>query len=380
MIQSIKNEGKIYLLTPFFWPVSGDVEDYQYNIARILKESKKNFEVQTPDVWPDGKKIDRPSEDSYKGIPIRRLKSLLNLTWFVKLWFPKFNEDVGVIHCCGGYRHPHMFVAFLRKKKAKFFLFASYPLHPSKNIFLNLLRWSIDKTVGRYIISHSDCCFAETELERKWLEMKGAKRVVLLPNSLPETAFEKRDCKRFRQRYGIKGKMIFSLGRQVPIKNFEEIINILPELPEATLVIGGAETKYTQVCRRLAKKLGVENRVIWTGFLNSQEKKDAYAACDVFVLSSFYESRGLVVLEASAQGKPTITTSAGGLPEVVPDKFCLYEQGNKRELVEKISKLLNDKRFANALGQKAREKARKYTFEVMKRDYLKTLKGASKEN
>ncbi len=371
-------KSKIAVLATFFWPVSGDVEDYPYNITRILKETKQDFIVLTPNVWPDGSKIKRPLNDSFREMPIKRFPVYANITWFTKLWFPRFDEGTKIIHSCGGYRHPHMFTAFFRRGNAKFLLSPFYPMHPRENPLLKLAVWLIDSTLGRYTISHSACCFAETRQEAGWLRQMGAKKVVILPNSLPREAFERGEGKRFRKRYKIKGKMLFSLGRQVPIKNFEEIISVMPNL-NATLVIGGEETGYTKECKELAKNLGVEKKVIWTGFMNSKQKREAYSACDVYVCSSIRESLGTSVIEAMAQGKPVIATNSGGLPEVVPDKFCMYRQGSKNELKRKILAIFNDKALSRKLSQKGRKKAENYRFRKMKKIYFTVINQLSQE-
>ena len=363
-------KAKIAVLATFFWPVSGDVHDYPYNIARMLKEAKQDFEVLTPNVWPDGRKI-KSMEEKHNGILIKRFPVYAGITWFTKLWFPEF-ENVSIIHCCGGYRHPHMFIAFLKRGKAKFMLSPFFPMHPRKKPLIKLAVWVIDNTIGKYVISHSDCCFAETKQEAKWLKKLGARKVVMLPNSLPDEAFKRGNAAAFRKKYGIKGKMLFSLGRQVPIKNFEEIISIMPKL-DATLVIGGEKTQYTEKCNKLAEKLGMERNIIWPGFMNQQQKTDAYSACDIYLCSSIRESLGTTVLEAMAQSKPVIATNAGGIPEVVPDKFCLYKQGNKKELLEKISKLLEDKKLASKIAEKGKRKALQFRFEITKKTYLKTI-------
>ncbi|MFH1249406.1 MAG: glycosyltransferase family 4 protein [archaeon] len=368
----MKIDKKIAVLATFFWPVSGDVKDYPYNIARALKEEKVKFIIQTPNIWPDGKKIDRPTDDEYKGIKIKRLPVYSNLTWFVKLWFPKV-KDYDIIHSCGGYRHPDMLIAFLNKKKgSKFLLSPFYPMHP-RNKFVNFLVWLFDMTIGKSLIINCDCCFAETKQEAKWLKKMGAKKIVLLPNSLPKESFQKGDGKKFRKKYGINGKIIFTLGRHVPIKNFEGIIRIMPQI-DATLVIGGEETSYTAKCKQIAKEMKVENKVMWAGFMNSAQKRDAYSACDVYICSSIRESLGTSVIEAMAQKKPVISTNSGGLPEIIPDRFCLYDLKNKEELLKKIRIILKDEKFALELGKKGYKKARGFTFEKMKRTYLEALK------
>lgn len=371
MTQAKGRKSKIAVLATFFWPVSGDVQDYPTNIARILHEAGYNFSVLTPATWPDGRKI-KLNEEIYRGVHIKRFPVYASITWFTKLWFPGFGKDTEIVHCCGGYRHPHMFIAFLRRGAAKFLLSPFYPVHPKKNPLIKIAIWLIDITIGKYVISHSACCFAETRQESNWLKKMGAKKVVLLPNSLPEEAFKNGRENDFRKKYNIKGKTLFALGRHVPIKNFEEIISVMPYL-DATLVIGGEHTKYTKKCKKLAKKLNVERKIIWPGFMNGEQKRNAYAACDVFVCSSIRESLGTVVIEAMAQGRPVIATNAGGLPEVVPDKFCLYRLGNKEELRKKITALLENKKLSSEIGRKGYKKAQQFRFEEMREIYLKAL-------
>jgi glycosyltransferase involved in cell wall biosynthesis len=79
-----------------------------------------------------------------------------------------------------------------------------------------------------------------------------------------------------------------------------------------------------------------------------------------------------------AQGKPVLATNTGGLPEVVPDEFCLYERGNKDELLRKINRILTNKKLALSLVKKGREKAKKYAFKEIKGKYIKVLKDLTK--
>ena len=107
--------------------------------------------------------------------------------------------------------------------------------------------------------------------------------------------------------------------------------------------------------------------------MDSKQKRDAYSACDIYVCSSIRESLGTSVLEAMAQGKPVIGTNAGGLPEVVPDKSCLYRLGNRDELRKKITVLLENKKLSSKIGRKGHKKAQQFRFEEMRGIYLKAL-------
>ena len=361
---------KACVLAAFFYPVSGDVQDYPMNIAAILKESQHSVVVYTPDVYPDGRRV-KNKGDNYRGIPIKRFHSYFNISWFSKFWFPKPLNKFDFIHLTGGYRHWHMFYAYLTKGKAKFLISPFYPMHPRKFPF-NLLTKIIDYSVGRYILSRADVCFAETNEEAKWLKSLNAKKVVILPNSLLEEIFEKGNANKFKKKFNIKNKMILNIGRHVPIKNFEELIDVCKDL-DVAVVIGGQETDYTKKVKKFIKRKNIKN-VIFPGFMNLKMKRDAYAACDLFVLTSYRESLGTVLLEAMAQGKPVIGTNGGGIPNIVPSQSCLYRSGDKETLKLKIKRILRDKKVADELSKRSISKAKEFTYEKMKEKYLDILK------
>jgi glycosyltransferase involved in cell wall biosynthesis len=72
---------------------------------------------------------------------------------------------------------------------------------------------------------------------------------------------------------------------------------------------------------RLTADLGVNDNVVFLGMLSRDEVHRAMQACDAFVLSSHYETFGIVLIEALACGKPVVATRCGG-PE------CIVHDGN----------------------------------------------------
>jgi mannosylfructose-phosphate synthase len=127
-----------------------------------------------------------------------------------------------------------------------------------------------------------------------------------------------------RRRLGFEGKVVLSLGRLARNKGYDLLIRAFAEVvsrePEARLVlaIGGerlapAEQQLLVSCQALARELGVEEWVSFTGFVPDEELAELYRAADVFVLSSRYEPFGMTAVEAMACGTPTVVTTHGGL-------------------------------------------------------------------
>ncbi|MDP4039284.1 MAG: glycosyltransferase family 4 protein [Candidatus Pacearchaeota archaeon] len=361
---------KVNIVALFFWPVKPLV--YPYNMAKALKEHGHEIEVSTMNEDADREIIKRPIIDSFEGIKIRRSKVYFAFTEFLRLWFPKISKDNDIIHCCGGYRHFHTFWAYLKKGNAKFVISPFFPMHPRKNPIKKFYISLIDKTIGRYLISHSDLCLAETKVEAVWLRSLGAKKVEIIPNMLDNDLYKLPKHSNFKKKYKIKGKMVLNISNHTPIKNFEDMIRAAQYI-DATFVFGGKETAYTEKIKKLAKELNVDKKIIWTGFMDKKEKINALADCDLFVLPSTRESLGMSLIEAMAQEKPVISTNRGGIPEVVPDKFCLYEPGDYKTFSSKINEILNNKTLAFKIAKKGRENAKNYLFKNVAEKYTKIM-------
>jgi glycosyltransferase involved in cell wall biosynthesis len=76
------------------------------------------------------------------------------------------------------------------------------------------------------------------------------------------------------------------------------------------IVAGSDEFGHLKEVAALVHKLNLENLVIFSGPLYGQEKRNAFAAADVFILPSYSEGSPMVVLDALAAGVPVITTQA----------------------------------------------------------------------
>ncbi|GAI95781.1 unnamed protein product, partial [marine sediment metagenome] len=155
---------------------------------------------------------------------------------------------------------------------------------------------------------------------------------------------------------------------------------VLEQQPDVTFVIVGGEKAKGGIreLEELAQRLGIRDRVIFTGFRH--DALHVMAGFDIFVLPSLWEGFGIVLLEAMALGKPVIGTSVGGIPEVVDDKVdgFLVEPYNPAQLAARIVELLRDEALRNSMGQKGMHKVRgKFSIQEMvkrvEQVYLSTI-------
>ena len=89
-----------------------------------------------------------------------------------------------------------------------------------------------------------------------------------------------------------------------------------------------------------------------------EEKRDAFDACDLFAMSSRYDSFGIVYLEAWRCGKPVIGAKVGAIPEVIEEgkDGLLVEFGEVDQLASAIISLLNNPDLCREMGEAGRKK------------------------
>ena len=229
-------------------------------------------------------------------------------------------------------------------------------------------------------------------LDRKQYTGKGVSRIIAISDMIkndiikyhniePEridVVYNGVDLKRFnpdnKNRYRKAMREKLSLGEELVIlyisnnfrlKGLLTLVKSLGELKKSgkdfkALIIGrGNKTPY----RKLAKKLGVLSNLIFLGHVGEIEKY--YAASDLYVHPTFYDSCSLVVTEALASGLPVITTvydGASGIIEDGKDGFVMKDPNNHRALAEKITLFFDDE-FRQKASIAARKKAEEYPAE-----------------
>jgi mannosylfructose-phosphate synthase len=174
-----------------------------------------------------------------------------------------------------------------------------------------------------------------------------------------------------RKRLGFEGKVVHALGRLARNKGYDLLIDafsvVAPRVPESMLhlSVGGSELNpdeqkiYDELVAQVAR-LGLKDRVKFSGFVADTDLADHYRAADVFVLSSRYEPFGMTAIEAMACGTPTVITTHGGLFRAVTfGRHALYaDTFDKEDLGISIVKILRHPRLAHRLSRMGAHKAR----------------------
>lgn len=154
--------------------------------------------------------------------------------------------------------------------------------------------------------------------------------------------------------------IVIYVGRFVREKGIHVLLNatgiILAKAPNTKFLIvgGGHREKY----ERFVRWYGLQDKVIFTGFMANRSLHQLYRVADVAVFPSLYEPFGIVALEGMAAGAAVVTSDAGGFPEVVlHDKTgTLSYSGNAESLAWAVSHVLDNKARSDKLKQAAKER------------------------
>lgn len=140
---------------------------------------------------------------------------------------------------------------------------------------------------------------------------------------------------------------ILYLGRIKKYKSIQHLIQalkiVLEKIPEAKLAVVG-NGDYLDTLKALAKEIGVEDAVEFTGFVTAEDKLERLRKSHVAVLPSIIEGWGLTIIEANSVGTTVVAANSPGLRDSVNDNETgfLYEYGNVEELAEKLLIMLTD--------------------------------------
>jgi D-inositol-3-phosphate glycosyltransferase len=216
------------------------------------------------------------------------------------------------------------------------------------------------------IVRHVDGIVAASVVERRALLADygaDAARTTVIPCGVDTGLFrpDDRDVARARIDAG-DAPVVLYVGRIAPIKGLETLLDAVAHLRArgATfrlLIVGGEADEPTEgheaEIRQRVDRLGLRDTVRFVGAQPQEALRDYYVAADVTVLPSYYESFGMVALEAMACGSPVIGSRVGGLATTVRDGVTgfLVPDGNALALAERVEAVIGDPDLRYRLGR-----------------------------
>lgn len=136
------------------------------------------------------------------------------------------------------------------------------------------------------------------------------------------------------------------------------------------LLIAG-EGRLYQTLQKRARKLGVDDRVEFLGFV--EDMPAFFQSLDIFLLSSHYEGFGYVIAEAMASRKPVVAFDIKSSAEIIKDGETGYitEPNNVRKMAERVIQLAGDKSLRERMGSRGRHRVEElFSFEKNQKEVL----------
>lgn len=181
-------------------------------------------------------------------------------------------------------------------------------------------------------------------------------------------------------KYGVEGSYVVFLGTLQPRKNLITLMEAVSKIEGLKLVAigkkGGDQGRGAWMVEKTLsrpKELGIEDRVIFTGYVPTEDVPYLFAGSVAFVSPSLYEGFGIPVLDAMATGTPVVVSDVSSLPEVVGNAGVLVEPKSVDQIEQAIRLLMSDKRVRNSYIKKGLSQVNKFSWRKMAKEVVKVF-------
>jgi glycosyltransferase involved in cell wall biosynthesis len=178
-------------------------------------------------------------------------------------------------------------------------------------------------------------------------------------------------------------KYLFYIGSFIdhePRKNLDFLLEIFEKFLKKSdenikLVIVGKTGSESERLINLAKKTGVADKIIFTGYLEKDEELPLYfQAAEMLIFPSLLEGFGLPLLQAMACGTPVVSSNTSSLPEVMGEGGVLIDPQNINAWVEEIMRIVDEPEYRQKLIKQGLNQAEKFSWEKCARETLEIYK------
>ena len=354
---------KILQLTEHYPPFLGGVENVIHEVSKRLV--RDGFDVEIICERERG----TTSHEVIDGVKVHRVFGfrLIKLKYDVGRIAPRMllsaiKNDADIIHAHGYGYFPTWASMFSNKLTV-----ITTHSDPTAKIYPI---WDLFRSIP---IRRCDRVIALTEMEKNHLIRRGVKQenITIIPNGvkLPPIEAPNEDF----------SKTILCLARLDTAHKGQDILikampKVLSKLPDVRLYIasGGKDEAYLI---RLVKKLDIDERVEFKGFISESTKALYLKNCSLLCISPLTESFPLVYLEAMAYGLPIVTTRVGGIPEVVGDAAFLVPPNDPSVLADALIQVLNDSALAEELREEGFRRVKRFNWDEIVKKYEELYEG-----
>jgi glycosyltransferase involved in cell wall biosynthesis len=166
---------------------------------------------------------------------------------------------------------------------------------------------------------------------------------------------------------GIREPFILAVGNLEPRKNLATLIEAFAEMVRqhafaGQLVIAGKAKYRGEEAAGAVARLGLEGRVIFTGFIDDHTLRLLYNRARLFAYPSRYEGFGLPLLEAMACGCPVVASNATAIPQTAGDAAILVDPTSVAALTAAMARVVGDPELARRMSIDGKAQAARFSW------------------
>jgi len=208
------------------------------------------------------------------------------------------------------------------------------------------------------------------ELEEHFSHMSGT--ITVIPNAVDPSVFHPDPAARVRQRRVLglaDGDFVaLFLGGDWERKGLPVVVEAVARTPRCHLLVVGNGDNIRYI--HLAGLRGASGRIQFVGA--TRQPAAYYAAADVFILASAYESFSLATYEAAASGLPLLATRVSGVEDILVEGWNgWFVERDAGSIAAKLSRLEGDPSLRKAMGERARLSSERFRWELVVESYIR---------
>jgi glycosyltransferase involved in cell wall biosynthesis len=182
-----------------------------------------------------------------------------------------------------------------------------------------------------------------------------------------------------KSKYGLSFPFILGQATWAPSENVAILIEAFRQMrtdvSDNGSILGSTKLvffgHYNAAILSEVRRLGLQNEIVFLGYVPESDLPVLYSAARVFVYPSLYDGFGFPPLEAMACGAPSIVSNVASLPEVVGDGGLMFDPVDAVDLAGKMRSLLLEEDIRSNLAIKGLERAKEFTWERTAAETLK---------